>query len=510
MSSTTKTSGKSTFGVELEFLALVPGDYNFTPHHAIYEFLQEKVTLPCPFNCQQGNHDLRLPVDAETPAFWAHNDDLNEYKTWVVTRDCSVKLTRDEKLLYPDDSVVSDVEFPSRILDFHNPSPCPHGQVWPCNGQPLMWDWRDEITVIINTLKQRMNKPGYRVFCNDTCGMHVHIGRDKVGFNLNTTKNIMGMFAAWERCFDSVLTVDRIAGYENDHAALPALKMDDTDDSIDPWQASPGWKYNLPLSVRQFEHLGHDLMVAYSANDYFQWDKLNRNGASIPYWLHRIYETTSFASLGEYSTAHQSSVNLEHVVHKDTKKPTIEIRLHQGTLEIPEICSWIDVLVNISSYAETNSCASVLATLESSYANPSLTIIDIAKLVSASASTIAHYTCFLSPTYSFDLFDKIVSSQPEDSLSALYAYNARNTSSRTQAPAISTRISQKLVSGRYGQFPVDFLSAVLPEKVKKVAKKDVRFLSDELDAKGLEEWSAEVENVVGKVVERKNGSGGYY
>lgn len=248
MASSSKTSGKSTFCVELEFLVLAPGEYRYTPHHAVFEMLREKVTLPCPFNCEKGKHDLRLPVDAQ-PEY--HEDD-NEYKTWTVTRDCSVKLTNDEKTLYPDDAVFSDVEIPSRILDFFNPSACPHGQVWPCNGQPLMWYWRDEITAIINTLKQRCTKPGFRIFTNETCGMHVHIGRDKSGINFEAAKNMMGIFTATERCFDSLLTVDRIAGYEDDYAALPALKIADSNSSITPWTPSAGWKYSLPLSVRQF------------------------------------------------------------------------------------------------------------------------------------------------------------------------------------------------------------------------------------------------------------------
>ncbi|KAI4715961.1 hypothetical protein E4T48_07842 [Aureobasidium sp. EXF-10727] len=493
-------SSKSTFGVELEFLALVPGDYNFEPHRAVYEFLQEKVSLPCPFNCQQTHHNFRLPVDAETPAFWSHNPDENDYKTWIVTRDCSVKLTKTESPFCPNDSLVTDIEFPSRILDFFNPSPCPFGQVWPCNGQPLMWEWRDEISVIINTLKERMTKPGYRVFCNDTCGMHVHIGRDKFGFNLDTTKNIMGIFTAFERCFDSIVTVNRIAGYENVRAALPALKLENPSDSIGPWRAGSASTYAHPLSVRQFQHLVYDLKTTYQANDYFQWDNLTRNGAAVPYWLHRIYSTTSFAELGVYSTAHQASVNLEHIIHNDTNKPTIEIRLHHGTLVLDEILAWIDLLVHISLYAENTSITSVHASLNSMYANPCLTIVDIANLVSASAKTISHYTSFISPTYAPALQTSLVSTQPNDYVVFFYGHIVRATCAGIHSPNIAERIMKKLVSGRYGQFPVDFLSKVLPDRVKGVAAKDTRFLSDEMDAEALEEWSAKVEKVIKKVV----------
>lgn len=503
----TKTSGKPTFGVELEFLVLVPGEYPYTAHHAVFEALNEKTTLPCPFHCAQGQHDFKLPIDNEPPSFWNHHEADNEYNTWIVTRDCSVKLTNEEKKLYPDDAVVSDVEIPSRILNFSKPSPCPHGQVWSCNGQPLMWDWRDEITAIISTLKQRLNKPGFRVFTNETCGMHVHLGRDKSGINLDTAKNIMGIFTTLERCFDALLTVDRIAGYENDHAALPALKLASSSDPIIPWTASAGWKYSLPLSVRQFEHLGHDLMTALESGDFFKWNDLVKHGASIPYWLHRLYATTNFAELGLYSTAHQSSINLEHLVHNDTKKPTIEIRLHPGTLEISEILAWIDLLCNLSIYAETTTTTAMLAYLESAYETPSLTLVNIARLVNASPATVQHYTNILSLEYHSQIFHQNTSTQPNDSLTVLYTYNANHKLSQTSPSAISTRILQKLISGRYGQFPVSFLKRFLPEEVIKAADKDAKFLSDEMDKKSLENWSDEVESVVEKALQRKNGTG---
>ncbi|KAH0371138.1 hypothetical protein KCU65_g2108, partial [Aureobasidium melanogenum] len=508
MTSRSRTSGKSTFGVELEFLVLVPGEYKYTAHRAVFEVLRnERVALPCPFNCEVGQHYFNLPFDDESPAFWEHNDSDNDYRTWMVTRDCSVKLTDAEKRYYPDDSVVSDVEIPSRILDFHNPSPCPHHQTWPCNSQPLLWDWRDEITAIITTLKQNFNKPGFRVFTNETCGLHVHIGRDRFGFNLNTSKNIMGIFTACERGFDSLLTVDRISGYEDDRVVLPALKTADPSNSIIPWTPSAGWKYSLPLSVQQFEHLAHDLTSALESSDAFKWMDLIKHGASVPYWLYRLYNTTGFQQLGEYSTSHQSCINLEHLVHRSTQKPTIEIRSHPGTLETNEILAWIDLLCNLSVYAETNTTTAVKVTLNSLHENPSLTIVDIANLVNASPSTIAHYSDFLSAEYSSHRCRQNTSSQPDDSLTALYTYNQTHTLSQTSPSAIAARITQKLISGRYGQFPLSFLKKFLPEEVRNAAEKDAKFLSSDMDDKRWDEWASANESLIEEAVQRRNGRG---
>jgi hypothetical protein len=117
-----------------------------------------------------------------------------------------------------------------------------------------------------------------------------YIGREKFGFNLDTTKNIMGMFTAFERCFDSLLPLDRISGYENEHASLPALRLTaDARRSIAHWTSSPMWQWAQPLSIRQYDHLGHDLREAFDKTGFMSWNTLTKPGASIPFWLHRIY-----------------------------------------------------------------------------------------------------------------------------------------------------------------------------------------------------------------------------
>ncbi|KAG9996523.1 hypothetical protein KCU96_g19321, partial [Aureobasidium melanogenum] len=316
----------------------------------------------------------------------------------------------------------------------------------------------------------------------------------------------MSIFTALERHIDHLLTVDRIAGYEeDDRTALPALNLANPNSSIIPWTPSAGWKYSLTLSVRQFDHLAHDLTTALESTDFMKWDTLVRNGASVPYWLDRLYKTTNFAELGLYSIAHQSCINLEHLVHGDTRKPTIEIRLHPGTLEVNEILAWIDLLCNLSIYAETKTATVVRATLESAHRNTSLTIADIARLVNASSATIDHYTKFLSPEYSSQRFHQNTSTQPDDSLTPLFTYNENHRLSQTTPSAISSRIMQKLISGRYGQFSSSFLERFLPEEVRNAAEKDAKFLSSEMNEKSLEDWASENQSVIEKAVQRKNG-----
>ncbi|THV65197.1 hypothetical protein D6D28_09283 [Aureobasidium pullulans] len=503
------TSGKSTstqlkqsctLGVELEFVAVVPDQSEFTAHDTVWEVLRKPISLPCPYNCPQGHHELRLPIDNQPPSYWQHRDDDNEYNTWVVGRDCSVRLSDDEKPFYPNESVSSDVELQCRILDFFNPTPCPHNQAWPCNGQPLTWNWGDEITTVINALKQGFNRPGFRVFANGTCGLHLHVGRHDLGFNLDTTKNIMGMFTALERCFDAILPVDRIGAYEDDRFPLPSLISASTT-AIQPWIPSKGFNYTSPMSVRQFESLANSVMIAYDKSDVSDFTNAVRYGASIPMWIHHIYSCRTMAELCEYSHPHQSSVNLQHLAPQNNSpggwpgslpKKTIEFRLHSGTLDVVEICAWIDLLCRLTVYCENTSTTTLTAWIETQWDNADVTLVDIARLVNAADSTVRHYTSvLLTPDYATNFFNTATTSQAPDILTPLTTQVESTRLSQTCRSGISARITQKLISGRYGQFPNSFLKKVLPAEL--LEGNDGRYLSNEMEEEQMEAWASEIE-----------------
>ncbi|KAI5251263.1 hypothetical protein E4T42_04431 [Aureobasidium subglaciale] len=500
-----KSPSITTFGVELEFLALAPDGDKYPPHHIVWEALREEVSLPCPWKCESGSHDLLLPVDPEPPAKWEYQGSDNTYNAWVVTRDCSVRLADDEKEFYPNESIVSDVELQGRILDFLNPTPCPHNQVWPCNNKPLVWNWRDEISTIINTLKQRCNKPGFRVLVNGTCGMHIHVGRGNHGFNLDTLKNVMGMFTAFERCFDALLPVDRIAGYELFQAVLPRLLGASM---AQPWKPSKGNNYTLPMSVRQFEVLGHELQIAYSNKNAQDWRTLVKYGASIPFWLQKIYATVRLEQLCEYSVCHSSSVNLEnlhnaYVSPGKTGKKTIEYRLHPGTLDITEITAWIDLLCSLTIYCENTNTNTLNVYLDDNYAKPAHTIIDIANLVKAAETTITHYTSFLIPTHDPTHLDTTLPLFPKDILTPLTTYILSSRSSQLSTLAVSARIISKLLSGRYGQFPVSFLETTLSGQGMMMQGDDGKYLSSEMGDEEMVKWAGEVEKCVQVAVQER-------
>jgi hypothetical protein len=161
----------------------------------------------------------------------------------------------------------------------------------------------------------------------------------------------------------------------------------------------------------------------------------------------------------------------------------------------------------LSIYAETKTTTAVRGVLESAHRNTSLTIADIARLVNASSATIDHYTKFLSPEYSSQRFHQNTSTQPTDSLTPLFTYNENHRLSQTTPSAISARIMQKLISGRYGQFPPSFLDRFLPQEVRNAAEKDAKFLSSEMNEKSVDDWAFENQSVIERAAQRKNGRG---
>jgi hypothetical protein len=130
-------------------------------------------------------------------------------------------------------------------------------------------------------------------------------------------------------------------------------------------------------------------------------------------------------------------------------------------------------------------------------------------LVNASSTTITHYASFLSPTY-HDATRAALSTQHPDAVVELYTSIMETRISQQSPNEVSSRILPKLISGRYGQFPIDFLNKVLPEDVKRaVVNVDARYLSDEMDQQAQDAWGEESEKVVSAAVQRKNGPAGY-
>ncbi|KEQ97484.1 hypothetical protein AUEXF2481DRAFT_602122 [Aureobasidium subglaciale EXF-2481] len=205
---------RRTFGVECEFIGLIPTKSPLDATQYTCEILQKKVTLPCKNKCAQGVHSWYLPVQDEASESKAPG--TSAFSAWDVQKDISIHLSDGEYLAYrgaEEFTDVGQVELVSRVLNFDSPTPCARGQKYPCTGELFEWEWRDELQAIFGALREGFNRPGYRALINASTGLHVHLDNGSLGFPLDVVKDITGTFIALERCCDSIMPLSRIIGY---------------------------------------------------------------------------------------------------------------------------------------------------------------------------------------------------------------------------------------------------------------------------------------------------------
>ncbi|KAG9724872.1 hypothetical protein KCU73_g13314, partial [Aureobasidium melanogenum] len=203
---------RRTFGIECEFIGLTPKNISQDATEYVCRVLQRKVTLKCKNKCEQVSHQWYLPVRDTVAQGKATTG--STFSAWEVQTDVSISLDDDEYQTYmsvADRTNVTQVELVSRILNLDGPTPCPRGQVYPCTGEPFAWEWRDELSTMFDALRAGFNRPGYRMLVNKSTGIHVHLGNGSFGFPVDIVKGILGGFVAFERLFDSIMPISRMA-----------------------------------------------------------------------------------------------------------------------------------------------------------------------------------------------------------------------------------------------------------------------------------------------------------
>ncbi|KAL1645813.1 hypothetical protein SLS58_003697 [Diplodia intermedia] len=193
-----------TFGIELEFMLIgnkhemlnylmSPGD---TGWYDIARVLVRQVLasngIPM-YECE----------DLFAAAFGDDQPPIAQrYQKWAVSPDNSVSLTEAEQRLLPDGYMSDCVELKSRIFSLRNEH-----------------EWRTEIAHVLATLHRTLNSsttgicPSVRIFTNETCALHVHVGRSADAsrvFTLRTLQNLFQLATGFERVIDELHSADRI------------------------------------------------------------------------------------------------------------------------------------------------------------------------------------------------------------------------------------------------------------------------------------------------------------
>ncbi|TIA17082.1 hypothetical protein D6C81_05715 [Aureobasidium pullulans] len=479
-----------TFGIELEFVALIPKKiaekHKNVPNYVRNLLSKARVARPCDNpKCKKKEHKFFLPVQGDI-------QEVYSYDLWNVDVDGSVHLENAEDDYDHSISTSGSMELISRVQKFEGSSLCPKGQTYPCdNTRVLEWTWREEIKAFTDVLGRAFTKDGYRALVNGRTGFHVHLGQGPKGLPLPAVRGLTGTMLALERCFDSVLPTNRISG-DNNHSSypLPGLDIDGFHALYKPGEVIANQDFDIwncrAISCAMFHHVRWEIgktvqgfnnssattvdsSYSITSDDVTSIEE-SLSSFNVPAWLEYIKSKPTVDEVKDVTGTHAKNValNCRGLGEFPTdNKPTAECRLGAGTLDYTEISAWVDFLGNLTLWTEQTDKDELFDYLVQSWRDPAYTICDLAHKVNASGSTIDLFSYMLSThpwvrnLYAQDRFDKHTSlvHNPADKLNAVTVIVERNRLAVSGRLAVDEKIRWKLESGRYGQMPTSFLEA---------------------------------------------------
>lgn len=189
---------------------------------------------------------------------------------------------------------------------------------------------------------------------------------------------------------------------------------------------------------------------------------------NIPAWLKQIKAMETIDDIKRIGIQHKTALNFEHldIPLAGITKNTIEVRMHAGSLCPVEIISWIDLLGSLTQHIESRGMQRWFTYCNIMYAQPKYTLVDLCRWVGCARSTISHYKDVISTSdYAERRHKRYTTGEfnPEDRLYPLTLDIEDNRLKAFTRDAVSQRMRQKLQSGRYGQFPLSYLQAYIPE-----------------------------------------------
>lgn len=291
-----------TFGVELEFITRYnPEDY--------------LVKLPAvegkSWPIQNGDPICRHMIQIlNENGFSTNEPKITDFSKWTVTTDITV---------FPRDlsGNWSAIELKSPILVCSAPS----------------------LKKVESVVKLLVSK--FQLYTNNTCGMHVHVGNENRGFDLDTLKNFCSLITVFEHQLKSLHSPARLQ-----YPYLKPMKMA-FNPSASPWEnlSTINNLETLDDLILLF-HRREDDIVAYDRN--FAFNFLNLSNLNYSYF------------------------------HPDLDEPlrTIEFRQHRGTLDPKLILNWITLAYKLIDVSY-NGRAGLRDLIEKHIDNTKYTVMDL-------------------------------------------------------------------------------------------------------------------------------------
>lgn len=296
-----------TCGIELEFIAIYPED-NFpnpsgetTMGRTLYAALI----------------DANIPATGWEPIDFDIDDDHPTHSRWRVETDV-LSLSAEEQYQLPSGWTSEAVELSSRKFSLARD------------------DWEAEIREVLNVLR-RLESSGCRFMTNQSTGLHVHVGNGTQNVPLPIARRVFQLVTAFERCFDELHTVPRVA--------LP-------DPGTWPhWYYPPSFFHSFVREegtvvpeVFRFVPMFDRLVDIEAVGTYEELAALFRFGSDWPPAI----------------TGHNTAYNFDNLFAEErldrferTLTKTIEFRQHTGTLDFLEIVKWVRLACQIVEKCST-------------------------------------------------------------------------------------------------------------------------------------------------------------
>lgn len=289
-----------TLGIELEFIVLYnPEDY----HDELQQWLagEEKFYLTRLSPTSHQNYGFlvcRRMIQILNENGFSTNSYLHvDFSKWTVDTDYTVTAADNIKNWYA-------VELKTPVLD--------------CSGPALK-----QVETVVELLGSK-----FKLYTNESCGLHVHVGNEDRGFDLRTLQNFCSLVLAFRHQFDSLHSPDRLKNeyvkpirmeFDPEAPLREKLSFIDNSNTVDDL-------------VSLMHHPNYDGYLAYG------FLKL-RDNPGIPF-------------------------------------RTIEFRQHQSTLDPERITNWVMMAYNLVGIAHNDS-AGLSNLIEKHSHKNSYTILDL-------------------------------------------------------------------------------------------------------------------------------------
>lgn len=487
-----------TLGIEHEFLVLDSQRLNYKDQQKsdhglslVSGALQRPIQVTCSSCGQIHNSDLEPRVQNKL-------NDNSDHGCWNLVGDTSMKLNNVQNARFRENGCEAyGVELTSRVLSADQAKSTTRPRAQARYAHSHTTTHQEEISRFINTINELFpqtpatsHRQERRVVVNDSCSLHVHIGNDTAGFELQTVKDLLSICTAFERIIDSMHAKSRIGG-----SSLTSCPLDgdyglegNIMNVADEGKLFPG--YNRSLTERMFSSAyvtrrdDSQTSLLAAAQGPYPANQMNNNatlkqaasGYHTMAFIEVFQQAPSIETLQQLlSLCCETSVNILHLVVNEGENlneqrsyrrlNTIEFRQHAAVTDPNEALAWIDFLQTLVKYAHSQSADNIRSICENVASNPHFTLADLFELLSINEQTRDFYLTRTKDSVqaTFDLARADAEALNFDDPFRAISLELINERAADHDPDnVANVIREKFEQGGYGQFTREFIDVYAP------------------------------------------------